>query len=159
MRIRSLTTLALVMDGDHAYVVDISEKGETPVLLHESFQHPPLTSEHGHDKPGRNYQSQSGNLTRHAYPKRHDWHDMQKDLFAKKAADFLNRPERLFDELIVIAPAKILGVLRTSFSKKVSSKIVKELSKDLVNLPMEKLWDYLEGPDMHEPGHKGCCPH
>lgn len=146
---RSLVTWALVMDADHIYISDISD-GEA-VMVHEDFQEIPLTSEHGSDKPGRGGFTK-GCESRHSFQKRHDWHDYQKELFAKKAADYLNQPERKFDQLIVIAPPKILGVLRAEFSKPVTSKVIKEMSKDITHLPIHKLPEYLAS-------ESGCCPH
>ena len=149
MNARSLVTWALVMDGDHIYISDISSENALPIMVHEDFQEPPLTHIHGTDKPGRGGFN-LGSETRHSFQPRHDWHDFQKDLFAKKAAKYLNDPNSVFDQLVVIAPAKILGVLRDEFSKKTSSKIIKEMSKDLVHLPMHKLQEYLAS-------HQGCC--
>ena len=154
---QNLKTWALVMDGDHAYVADISSPTDFPVLLYEKFQDPPLTHIHGPDAPGRGFESTHSG-TRHAYQKRHDWHTFQKELFAKKAADFLNEPQHQsnkdFDQLIVIAPAKILGILRANFKKEVTTRIIKEMSKDIVHLPLSKLKDYIdttESDDMFEP--------
>ncbi len=149
MTARSLITWALVMDGDHIHISDISSKEAVPVMVHEDFQDPPLTHEHGRDKPGRGGFNK-GSETRHAFQERHDWHDYQKELFAKKAADYLNKEEGGFDHLVVIAPAKILGVLRENFSKKTSSKVIKEMSKDITHLPIHKLQEYLSA-------HAGCC--
>ena len=132
----------LVMDGDHAYIAEIQSEDTPPLLIHEFSQDPPLNHVHGPDSPGRSFQSFGA--SRHAYEKRHDWHDYQKELFAKHAALILDQSEPAFDRLVVIAPPRILGVLRESFSKKVQAKITKEFGKDIAHLPVTELLTHLK---------------
>lgn len=136
------TVWTLVMDGDHAYIAEIQSEDAPPILIHEFSQDPPLTHVHGPDAPGRSFQRMGS--TRHAYEKRHDWHTYQKELFAIHAAKILDESEYSFDRLVVIAPAKIIGILRQHFSKKVQAKITKEFAKDIAHLPIKELLAHLK---------------
>ena len=56
--------------------------------------------------------------------------------FAREISDFLAQIETadVFDRLVVIAPPKMLGDLRSNFSKLVKNRIVAEVDKDLTKL-------------------------
>lgn len=56
--------------------------------------------------------------------------------FARDISDFLEQIETadVFDKLVVIAPPKMLGDLRSSFSELLKKRIVGEVDKDLTKL-------------------------
>jgi len=96
------------------------------------------------DKPGRSFES--SNPTRHAYQPRTDWHEYQKQLFAKEICSILEKASENaeFDELIIISPPKMLGDIRGYLGKQILPKITVEIPKDISKLSEYELLNYLE---------------
>lgn len=96
------------------------------------------------DKPGRAFES--ANSARHAYEPRNDWHEYQKELFAKSLCDILHKASEQseFDELIIISPPRTLGELRNNLNKQVISKITAEFPKDITKYTEQELAAFLE---------------
>src|ERR1700730_10845870 len=87
-------------------------------------EHPdPPSHEQGSDAPGRVYSSVSG--IRSAVEET-DWHELEKERFAAWIADRINRAAltNAFDQIVIVAPPKILGELRREFAKETEAKIV-----------------------------------
>jgi protein required for attachment to host cells len=57
----------------------------------------------------------------------------ETDLFAKRIGDYLDkaRTQHRYDELVVVAPPKFLGLLRKKLGKEVEKLVVDEVPKDL----------------------------
>jgi protein required for attachment to host cells len=92
----------------------------------------PPSREQGSDAPGRAYSS-VGEI--HSSVENTDWHELQKERFAASVAERINRAALSceFSQIVIVAPAKILGDLRREFTKETESKIVAEIGKDLTN--------------------------
>lgn len=75
-----------------------------------------------------------------------DFHQQEEDRFAAAAADMLNARalRNEFDALVVVAPPRALGALRKHFHKEVERRLVGELSKDLVNVPVGEIEQILK---------------
>jgi len=60
-------------------------------------------------------------------------HEHETDLFAKRLGDYLDkaRTQHRYDELVVVAPPKFLGLLRKKLGKEVEKLLVDEVPKDL----------------------------
>jgi protein required for attachment to host cells len=102
-------------------------------------EHPdPRTREQGSDKPGRAYSS-VGNIR--SAVQQADWHEIEKERFAATIADRINRAAHAnaFQQLVVVAPPKVLAALRPEFSKEAAAKIAAELDKDLTNHPIDQI--------------------
>ena len=86
------------------------------------------------DKPGRVYSS-SRSGTRHALEPRHDYHKYEKHRFSASLADVLDTAcgQGEFDQLVLVAPRRSLGELRTMLTKRVQSCLRQEIPKDLTN--------------------------
>lgn len=131
------------MDAGQAYIAERHSKLEVPQII-QAFTHDhSKTQDHETDSPGRVFESGGINM-RHAYEKKHDWHEMQKEDFARQLSKIINDSHKKFDELFVIAPPRILGFLRDNLSKEATVKIKKELPKDITHLPIADLGQYLE---------------
>ena len=54
-------------------------------------------------------------------------------MFAKRIADYLDkaRNEHRYDQLIIVAPPKVLGMMRKELGKEVEKLVADELPKDL----------------------------
>lgn len=96
------------------------------------------------DKPGRSFES--SNPTRHSYEPKTDPHEYQKQLFAKRLSDFVNKAQEKgeFDELVLVTPSKTLGELRAHLGKESLQKVTSEISKDVSKLSDHELGKYLE---------------
>jgi len=92
----------------------------------------PPSREQGSDAPGRAYLS-FGRIR--SSVEETDWHELQKERFAAAIAGRINRAALSgeFTQIVIVAPAKILGDLRREFTKETGGKIIAELSKDLTN--------------------------
>ncbi len=64
---------------------------------------------------------------------------IDKELFTRKLANFLNQNVDLYDKIVLVAPDHILGYLRTFLHKDVRRKIYKEVHSDLMNVPLNEL--------------------
>jgi protein required for attachment to host cells len=86
------------------------------------------------DRPGRSFSS-NGNGLRHAIEPKHDYHKLEKHKLAVAVADVLDRAQsqHAFDDLVVVAPRRSLGEIRTLLPRRVRACIREEVAKDLVN--------------------------
>src|SRR5262245_2248320 len=66
------------------------------------------------------------------------------DLFAKRVGAYLERArtDHRYDELVLVAPPKFLGVLRRSLDRQVAKRVVEALPKDLSLLKERELERY-----------------
>ena len=70
-----------------------------------------------------------------------DGHQLEETRFAKMMADQLYKTAhaQAFESLIVVAPPRILGVLRDSFHPEVKSRILAEIDKTLTQHPVPEI--------------------
>lgn len=134
-------TLILVGDGQKALF--LRNRG-TPQALDLTVEdilngssNPP-TREQGTDRPGRTMQSVG--MARSAVEQT-DWHWLEEQKFATIIAGALYRAalENSFSELVIVAPPKILGVLRQNLHKQVTDRIAGELPKTLTTSPVDQI--------------------
>jgi protein required for attachment to host cells len=100
-------------------------------LLVEEHRDPP-SREQGTDAPGRAYSS-VGEI--HSAVEETDWHELEKERFAVSIAERINKAalSNEFNQIVIVAPPKILGDLRREFAKETETKILAEIPKDLTN--------------------------
>jgi protein required for attachment to host cells len=93
------------------------------------------------DKPGRSYSSARGGV-RHAFEPPHDYHKIEKHRFARTLADALDSAckNREFDAIILVAPRRSLGELRSLLSKRVQGRVRLEIARDLTTETPTGLW-------------------
>ncbi|MFI4998833.1 MAG: host attachment protein [Reyranellales bacterium] len=93
------------------------------------------------DKPGRGYSS-SRSGARHALEPPHDYHKLEKHKFSAELAKVLEGAceRREFDRLVLVAPHRSLGELRTLLSDRVKRLVGQEIAKDLTNETVAGLW-------------------
>ncbi len=70
-----------------------------------------------------------------------DFHELEENRFAAEIADLLNSRalDNDYDALVVVAPPRTLGELRKHYHKEVERRLVGEVPKDLVNLPVDEI--------------------
>jgi protein required for attachment to host cells len=124
--------LVLVGDGEKAIFLRNVGNPQSLKLAVERVldQENPPTREQGTDRPGR---ANGGDGVSRSAIVETDWHQLAEDRFAGEIANALYRlaHEERFRELIVIAPPKVLGKLRSSMHKEVTDRIIAELPKEL----------------------------
>jgi protein required for attachment to host cells len=135
----------LLADSGNARIIErVAPFGKLKEVLNLTHTHE-LTHEHGDDRPGRSFESASP--TRHAYEPRSDWHELQKEDFARELATILKNAyeTKEFEELSIFSAPHMLGLLRHHLNKSaLDSKIIKEYPKDVLSLPIEALQDYID---------------
>lgn len=137
----------LLADAGNARIIERIGTFGGMIEIHSLTHTHEATHEHGPDKAGRGFES--ANSTRHAYQPRTDWHEQQKDHFAKEIVNFLNEAHltKKFDELYVLAPAKMLGLIRhhiTNTNHHMGPKVSKEMTKDAVKFTLDEIEDCLD---------------
>jgi len=128
--------LFLHNQGDEA-ILDLRVRGER-------IQDNPATREQGEQRPGRPHASFGG--ARSAVGQT-DWHQIAEDKFAAALARELNEAAlaNAFEELIVVAPPKVLGEVRSHLHEETRKRLVAEINKDLIKHPVEEIQNILAG--------------
>jgi len=70
-----------------------------------------------------------------------DWHQQAEERFASQVANLLYHMEhaRKFDELVVVAPPKMLGDLRARLHREVADCVIAEVARDLTGHPLPEI--------------------
>jgi protein required for attachment to host cells len=125
-------TLVLVGDGRKALFLRNKGGSGHPDLFTEQVmeQSNPATRDQGTDRPGR-YAGADG-VSKSAFEET-DWHQQAEDRFAMDIAEVLYTKSlgHDFEHLIVVAPPRTLGTMRSAFRKELLQKITAEIPKDL----------------------------
>lgn len=98
------------------------------------------TSDLKSDRPGRSFSS-SRSGRRHAVEPKHDYHKLQKHKLSAAVADVLSgaRAKRDFDDLIIVAPRRSIGEIRSLLPEHVRGCLREEIAKDLTKSPPTEL--------------------
>ena len=122
-------TTILVADGGHMQVLRNRGTDAMPELelLHEQAMKNPPNRAMGTEAPGRSFGS--------AVPKRSayagaDYHQRREDRFGHEALQAVASLDRQDTPLIVIAPPRMLGMLRGDLNAKMQSHILAEIARD-----------------------------
>jgi protein required for attachment to host cells len=133
---------ALVLVGDGRKALFLRNRG-TPrevelVVERELQQANPATHEQGTDRPGRKPGVDGAS---HSAIEQTDWHQRAEERFAVRIAETLYQMEHAheFNELVVVAPPKMLGDLRAAFHPEVAHCVIAEVPKDLTSHPVPEL--------------------
>lgn len=137
----------LLADGGNARIIERDGPFGNLTEIHNLTHSHAANRERGTDRAGRGFES-SG-TTRHAYEPRTDWHEQQKEEFAKDIVKLLNEAhtQQKFHELYILAPAKMLGLIRQHMNHsnhEINEKVSKELSKDAISFTLAEIKKYIE---------------
>jgi protein required for attachment to host cells len=132
--------LVLVSDGRRARFLRNTGTAAEPQLVLESAldSENPYTRDQGTDQPGR---AHSPDGRSRSAMEETDWHQQAEDRFAAQVANLLYHMEhaRKFDELVVVAPPKMLGDLRARLHREVAECVIAEVAKDLTGHPLPEI--------------------
>lgn len=141
---KPIRTWIVVADGARARIF-LQEGGKAlnPVPVHEAAVALAPSHEIGSDRPGK------GHVTagrRHGMQPKSDPHRTEKERFAQTLAAHVDRAAEAgsFDRLIMVAPAKTLGVLRDCLGRATAAMIAGEIAKDLTRVAPHDLPSHLE---------------
>ena len=130
----------VIGDGSKALVLQNAGDAELINLRRVSVreQSNPASRDQGTDAAGRASSTVGG---RGGSLGETDWHQMEEDRFAASLAADVNTAarEKLFKDLIVIAPPKTLAELRREWSKDTQKLIVAEIAKDYTHHPIPEI--------------------
>jgi protein required for attachment to host cells len=136
----------LVADGRKSLFFRNEGDGDFPNLIVEREDaHPDAKDrEIKSDEPGRAFSSTGGG-SRSAYEET-DFHQHEEDRFAAATAEMLKTRalRNDYETLVVVAPARTLGELRKHYHKEVQRRLVGEVAKDLVNVPVAEIEKILQ---------------
>jgi protein required for attachment to host cells len=132
--------LVLVSDGRRARLLRNQGTPVKPELIVEQAidRINPPTREQGTDRPGRRHGTDG--VSRGAIEQT-DWHQQEEQRFAAELAELLYKLGHAgkYDELVVVAPPKMLGDLRAKFHPEVSGAIIAELPRDLTQYSVPEI--------------------
>lgn len=136
----------LIADGMRARILKWDGREHFAPAMDHEFYDPQV---HGYsrdlksDAPGRAFDSMSS--TRHALQPRHDPHELEKERFSRSVAAVVDEAaqRKAFEQLILVAPPKTLGALRTALGPAALSRVKGEIHKDLIHTPPHQLADHL----------------
>lgn len=98
------------------------------------------------DRPGR----VKGPGANEPYDSRHtDFNHKTAEEFAREIIEYLThaRQDQRFDELVLVAPPLLLGVLRKQLPKSLHSLVTREIAKEYTLLPADEIRDQLAKKD------------
>ena len=112
--------------------------------MRKAEQENPPTREQAANRPGRMSDGPSGH--RSAFDDT-DWHELEKERFAKDLADILYKlaHKGRFERIVLVAPPAVLGDLRDDLHKEVRNKVVGEIPKTLTNHPIDEIEKIVAG--------------
>lgn len=139
-------TWVVVADGEKAMIFVNDDTPEQPFLniLSKNILDNPPTREQAANRPGRMQDRGAGGAQRSAMSDT-DWHQFEKERFAKDFAGALNKAamKNSFDHLVLFAPPQALGNLRKELHKEVQSRLVLTVGSDLTNHPVDEIESHL----------------
>ena len=136
--------LIVIADGAQARFVRFRPPGKLQTeRTFESVAAHQRSSDLRSDGPGASFHS--GSTAHHAVEPRHDPHQSEKIAFARTVASELNAlPEGSFGGLILVAPARLMPVLRDALAPLPARNLIGTIEHDLVKVPDAELWPHLE---------------
>lgn len=139
------TIWVVVGDGAGYRIFSCRKLGGPMELIREatSPEAKKRTNELGSDRPGRN--QASPDQARHAFANKADWHQQAEQEVAYRMAGILNRAYegKSFQRLLLVAPPRTLGDIRSQLRLKGLGDDLIELDKDLTHLSAHELKGYL----------------
>lgn len=135
-----------IADGGQARFVERDGKGAfRTVASFVSIEAHGRAADLGTDRPTRVHDCVGPG--RHAVEPRRDLKQLAKEDFVRLVAEELaaERVQGAFGQLMLVAPAGVLTELKQQLDKPVAACVVKDLQKDLTNVPDHDLAEHLLG--------------
>jgi protein required for attachment to host cells len=134
----------VVCDGAKALVLENTGDAKFPNLkTREVYEQNDLaTHELGADKPGRTHSSAGYGSSAVTQT---DWHDQAEQAFLTHLAQRLDVAVATgkVKSLIMVAPPRALGMIRTAYSHALRAAVRSEVDKDFVKMPVDQIEKHL----------------
>lgn len=142
---RKRRTWYIIADGGRARFVERDEQGAyRTVSSFVSTELKASSRDLATERPGRVHESAT--TARHAIEPKIDPKDAAKEDFVRYVADQVQSAQENFDDLVLVAPPRVLGQLRETLSKSVAETVTRDLAKDLTKVPDNELGEHLAKP-------------
>ena len=138
-------TLILVLDGAHmALYRNAAHNLKCELeLINERHHDTPKTADIGTSGPGRSFASGAGESRRNTYETT-DYHQQEENHFAAESIRLLEAKQREHKmPVILIAPPKILGVVRKKYGAELQQAIIAEIHHDYVQKSRHEIAELL----------------
>jgi len=138
---RLIVTWIVVADSHKALLFKKTNEQNSKIsLVHTLEAHLDIY----HKIPGRTFNS-TGN-ERHSVEPHTDPRDLEKQNFAHEITEMLTDVFRhsSLDNLVLIAPPKLIGMLDRDLDKQVHKKLTHKLSKDIMDKKIDEIKDYID---------------
>ena len=142
---RKRKTWFIIADGGRARFVEHDEQGAYRTI--SSFVSTELKASSrdlATERPGRVHESAT--TARHAIEPKTDPKEAAKEDFVRYVADQVQSEQENFDDLVLVAPPRVLGQLRETLAKSVADAVTWDLAKDLTKVPDHELSEHLSKP-------------
>jgi protein required for attachment to host cells len=137
-------TWLFVCDGQKALLLQNAGDAELVNLkaVEVFTEYHPSTHEIGTDKPGRSFQSRGHGRSANASP---DLHAEAERNFVRRVVEFVNDAanKKSVTDLILIAPPKVLGLIRDDLAPEARALVRGEIGKDYAHLPISAIEEHL----------------
>jgi protein required for attachment to host cells len=146
----------MVMSGGHSMKLVINTNSNTCHIYHydkhpaqltlvKEINHPENKLKNSDMDSDRSGHYQGGQSSRGAYSPHTETKDIHIDNFAREIAKEMNqeRIKKDYDELIIIAPPRMCGLLFQHIDKHVKDLIINKIEKDILYLSDNELLDFL----------------
>jgi len=141
---------AWVLIGDGRHALFLYNHGDADLIdlrvIESRVEENPATRDQGTDAPGRAFPSKSfASHGGHGGPRSSvettDWHELEKEHFAKEIAARINRAAETGElkEIVIVVPPRVLGEIRKELSTKAQAAVRGELDKDLTHHPLPEI--------------------
>lgn len=137
----------VVADASRAKIVEYKgPDAPLEIVPDGEFEHPNLaTRDLVTDNQGRGFANPASNDARSAMEPQTDPQAYEEFRFLGRVAQFIDSQAQQFDELVIAAAPKALGLLRKQLPGKVQDKVRAEINKEFTNLPLGDLRKRLQG--------------
>ena len=141
-----MRTWLLVADGARGRLFKFDRKAKKLVEVRD-FVNPEVRLEGKEflkDAPGRGFNRKG--LGRHGMQKSEHIKEDSKKAFAQEMAKYLDDQYKVekINEIIIVAPSKLVGYLNNKFSKLSCGNVVRTITKELVSMHEDQIYKSLE---------------
>lgn len=134
----------VVCNGAKALILaNEGDAGLVNLAMRETFAAENLaTAEQGTDRPGRVHQRFGPSRSA---VEQTDWHDEAERAFLKELAGRLDKAvaEGAAGAIVLVAPPRAMGMLRTELSDRVGKAVSAEITKDYTGMPVSEIEKHL----------------
>ena len=131
----------LVLDDSKAKI--LQKKGRTLVHVFPTSHAKDLVSPKNKNLEREGRVKESHEVVKHAYEVHEDYREKEANEFVAQISKIMGENLAGYDQLVIIASPKTLAKVREQLPEPVQRKIIAEIHKDLVKLPLKEIYQYI----------------